>query len=86
MEQRDTPLVEQLVAGGLTQRQAACFERWVADKMPAGITPERLAGAIVKAWEKSAGTLNAQLRDMSNELRLLEMRDLWANNAQAAGK
>lgn len=69
---RDTPLVEVLVLGGLSQRQAACLERWLADKMPAGITPERLRSVVDRVFVVESARLATELVACKRRIAELE--------------
>lgn len=68
----DTPMVEMLVHGGLTQRQAACVERWMNDKMPGGVTAERLLRTIQQHMAIEWARTTVQLRACKARIRELE--------------
>ena len=60
----ETDFVRFMVAGGLSVRQAQCLERWIDDKRPAGISPERFVAACLQANRVNQN----QLYDDRNEL------------------
>lgn len=77
---RDTLFVEFFIAGGWTQREAQCVERWIEDKRPGGKATMHFLIAITKHFSDTMARkdfdINALLEridHLENSLQLFEL-------------
>lgn len=69
---RDTLFVEFLVKGGFTYREAACVERWIEERRPAGKGTMHFLVAIERNFSHQCDTSNEKICLLLEQIDKLE--------------
>lgn len=70
---RNTALVEELVRGGYTEREAEVFERWLDDRRPAGKGPIHLCVAIQRARAREINEKDQEIAVLLEKIDAMEV-------------
>lgn len=81
--QGDSLIIEVLMRGKCSRKQAEAFQRWLEDTMPVGIGPARLAECISASLVSDACVYVTAMRELQMEIeRLNHCMDTLARHDQ----